>query len=231
MQRVCYILVMGLCLTLTLLATYLNYLDYFDHGSEQSYHYPFELTTINQWWRKLKNLRGMGTKNLGLMRVTPSKTHRFQPICLLPLENFALFFILFPFLNFLSNFSSALEFQGGCPPTKNFKGDTSPVPPASAAYDYDSIQWSSSHLRRAVLATHRPIIHLYQVPTVILYTNITIPININAISHPTILNMQEQNGHCHFGPLLVTLLNVATSTSIIMSQLMATICNIIFLMA
>ena len=46
-----------------------------------------------------KNLRGTGSQNLGLRGVTPLKTHRLWPICLLPYFSF-LFFIFLPPWNF-----------------------------------------------------------------------------------------------------------------------------------
>ncbi len=50
---------------------------------------------------------GTGTKT-GVKGVTPSKTHRFWPICM---ESFATFlYFSFLFLIFLSNFSSSFEF-------------------------------------------------------------------------------------------------------------------------
>ena len=49
-----------------------------------------------------KFTRGWGWKILGLGRVTPSKTHQFWPIYLLPImDNFALLDFSFPFLIFL----------------------------------------------------------------------------------------------------------------------------------
>ena len=75
-----------------------------------------------------KSLTGTGTKNLELRVVTPSKTRRLWPICLLPMDNFAsflslisppvsLFFLLFVFL------------LGRCPPHWTFRG---PPPPLSS---------------------------------------------------------------------------------------------------
>ena len=59
------------------------------------YHIVYE-----QWRRKLENFEGDGDEKIGVKGVTPSKIHRFWPICLLPLDNFATF-LDFPFLFFI----------------------------------------------------------------------------------------------------------------------------------
>ncbi len=64
-----------------------------------------------QWQRKLRNFEGDWDENIGVKGVTPSKTHQLWPICLLSMDNFAIF-IDFSFLLFIfpSYFPSSLEF-------------------------------------------------------------------------------------------------------------------------
>ncbi len=46
---------------------------------------------VRQWRVRLENFEGTGLKKWGLRGVTPSETHLFGSICLLPMENFATF--------------------------------------------------------------------------------------------------------------------------------------------
>ncbi len=70
---------------------------------------PYSGFLCVHWLRKLKILRGTGTKKLGLRGVTPSKTNLFWPICLLPVDNFATFldfsFLFLIFLYYNNNYA------------------------------------------------------------------------------------------------------------------------------
>ncbi len=60
--------------------------------------------------RRLKNFEGDSDEKFWVKGGYPSKTHKFLPICLLPMDNFAIF-LDFSFLFFISlYFSSSSEF-------------------------------------------------------------------------------------------------------------------------
>ncbi len=84
----------------------------------------------NQWWRKLKHFEGDGMKKFGLRGVTLLKTHQFWHICLLPIDNSAIF-LVFSFLYFcfsLLFFFLLRILQGDVPLTENFRGTCPPSP-------------------------------------------------------------------------------------------------------
>ncbi len=61
---------------------------------------------------KLKIFGEDGDEKIGVKGVTPSKSHQFWPICLLPVENFATFVdFSFLFLNFSPIFLPPLNFS------------------------------------------------------------------------------------------------------------------------
>ncbi len=84
-------------------------------------------TNYSHWWRKLKKFEGDGEENLGWRWVIPSKTHQFWPICLLPMDNFAIF-LHFSFLFIFLLFFILLRILGGMAPL--LKISCPPHPPS-----------------------------------------------------------------------------------------------------
>ena len=84
-----------------------------------------------QWRQKHGNLEGDGGWEIGIKGVTPSKTHQFWPICLLPMVDFAHFLSFLYFFSYF--FVLPHDFRGDVPPTENFRGrhvpPSPPLPP------------------------------------------------------------------------------------------------------
>ncbi len=73
------------------------------------------LLILSQWWQKLEDFEGDGDKQFGGKGCCPLKTHRFWPICLLHINNFATFlcFYLLFFISLSYFSSSSFFFLGG----------------------------------------------------------------------------------------------------------------------
>ena len=91
------------------------------------------LFSYGQWWRKLEYFEGDWDEKFWVKRVTPSKSHLFWHICLLPMKTVATF-LNFSFLFFIF-FSSFLphkifDILGGTSfSLKMLGGHVPPVPP------------------------------------------------------------------------------------------------------